>query len=306
MFQFKGVMLASPTSALARTTDAAVDALDGRDGWVHELKGDGIRAVCVCDGAEVTIYNRRGAVITYRYPDVVAYLQGLDLHAVLDGEIVAVQHVDGQVRIDFAGIHRRDAIGSDTAAARLARTIPATFLPFDILQNAGEATTALPLMARRGLLEGLGMGLMPQMLDVRSLWAACKANGWEGIVSKRADSLYVPKRSKSWIKLKVTHTLTAVVTGYTNGNGSRSSTFGALRVGLYNPATGQLEHVGTVGSGFSQAELEDIKAHATEGILVEVEYLEVSPNRHLRQPVFLRRRTDVGLLDATVDQLETS
>src|SRR5262249_16289583 len=72
--------------------------------------------------------------------------------------------------------------------------------------------------------------------------------GLEGIVSKQRRSLYVPGRSRSWLKVKCHQREEFVVIGYTDPAGSRIG-FGSLSLGYYDPA-GTLHPAGKVGTGF--------------------------------------------------------
>lgn len=295
---FDGVMLASPTSTIARSVATAIDLLADRDGWVHELKADGIRALITVDGNHVDIINRRGADITFRYPDVVSAIRPLNLRGTFDGEIVVM--VDG--RIDFPGAHKRDGQGSARGAARAARDLPAVFLAFDVLTLAGQDLRSADLPTRREHLSGTGLALLPQTDDLRALWAFVVDNDMEGVVSKRTRAPYVAKRSRDWIKLKRTKTLSAIVVGVQPGRGQRRETFGALELGLIDENK-TLRRIGAVGSGFTRHALELI-ADNPAGFVVEVAYLDVSPTGSLRQPVFVGLRDDITILDCTTRQIE--
>src|SRR5206468_1874349 len=76
---------------------------------------------------------------------------------------------------------------------------------------------------------------------------AC-AEGWEGIIAKRADSPYVEGRSAHWLKMKCSMRQEFVVGGFTDPKGTRLG-FGALLVGTYRD--GRLLYAGMVGSGYT-------------------------------------------------------
>ena len=127
-------------------------------------------------------------------------------------------------------------------------------------------------------------------------------------MAKRLESTYMPgRRSPDWRKISVRHRMRAVVGGYLPGDGSRSSTFGSILVGLYEPEG--LRWVAAVGSGFDEAALRAFKSalvdlHRHEspftnpvavpqtpvwvepGIVVSIEYKEWTHDLHLRAPVF--------------------
>jgi bifunctional non-homologous end joining protein LigD len=54
----------------------------------------------------------------------------------------------------------------------------------------------------------------------------------EGMIAKRANSKYVPKRTRDWLKVKTIMRSEVVVGGYTQPRGTRSH-FGSLVCGLY-------------------------------------------------------------------------
>src|SRR5581483_6258987 len=60
---------------------------------------------------------------------------------------------------------------------------------------------------------------------------AC-SKGWEGIIAKRAGSIYVHKRSADWLKFKCENEQELVIVGYTDPVGQRIG-IGALLVGYY-------------------------------------------------------------------------
>ena len=115
-----------------------------------------------------------------------------------------------------------------------------------------------------------------------------------------------------------------VVGGYIPGKGNREPFFGGLLVGVYDK--GNLVYIGRVGSGFSEKELETVTKSfqpvsmspfsnppPTPGVIwlkpeivVEVTAMEVTHDRHLRAPVFLRLRDDKEPLDCLLEQIRAS
>ena len=85
-----------------------------------------------------------------------------------------------------------------------------------------------------------------------------KQNGLEGILAKRRTSLYEERRSREWLKIKITQTVDCVIGGYTDPEGSRQH-FGAIVLGLYDKKK-RLIHVGQAGTGFDQARLKELGA----------------------------------------------
>src|SRR5207247_7089882 len=121
------------------------------------------------------------------------------------------------------------------------------------------------------------------------------------------------KRSQSWLKIKPTSSAEFVVSGITQGKGSRAS-LGALLLGYWDE--GKLIYCGHVGSGFDDRTLAQTKARCEElrsdvcpfaekpelhspttwvrpELVAEVEFQQWTPDGMLRAPVFLRLRDDV-------------
>ena len=71
-----------------------------------------------------------------------------------------------------------------------------------------------------------------------SVYEAASQLGFEGMVGKRGTSIYEPGlRSGAWLKVKSVQEQEFVVGGYTEGEGSRSKTFGGLLIGYYEGDT---------------------------------------------------------------------
>ncbi len=301
------LMLATPSYGDPEET---IRQLEQSGNWHFEVKADGIRALVEIARGVARITNRSGRDITFRYPDVVGGLAGFGTDVILDGEIVST---DAAGRPDFARIHRRDAQGSARAAAQLATSLPAQLVVFDVLERAGVDLRMLTYLDRRSHLQELapelaarGVVLPPVMQDGGLMWRVVQQLGLEGLVAKRASSRYTGRRSPDWVKIKATRRLSALVSGWAAGEGSRASAFGALWLSLLDDQ-GALIPVGKVGSGFDEAAMAQVWDRLTRGdhpIIVEVEYLEMSPSGHLRQPVFKGIRRDIPAEECTMRQVK--
>jgi bifunctional non-homologous end joining protein LigD len=231
-------------------------------GWAAEFKWDGIRALCRIEGGRARLRSRNGNDLTDTYPELKALAKTVSsAQLLLDGEIVALDE-DGKV--SFGALQPRFGTrGSE--AARLARSHPATYLIFDLLHLDGRSTLDLSYLDRRELLETLELSgpnwqTSPSFPDtpVADVLAAARAAGLEGVVAKRLDAPYRPgTRSPAWRKVKLTHSQSVVVGGFTplKGHGAVPGRppreIGALLLGV--PDTdGRLRYVGKVGSGFSE------------------------------------------------------
>ncbi len=88
------------------------------------------------------------------------------------------------------------------------------------------------------------------------MFDVAKQKGLEGILAKRRNSVYEERRTREWLKIKITQTVDCVIGGYTDPEGSREY-FGSIVLGLYDK-NGNLIHVGQAGTGFDHAMLKEI------------------------------------------------
>src|SRR5258706_12589902 len=82
------------TPMLATATDKPFD----NDEWLFELKLDGYRAIAEMNKQKFLLYSRNGLNLGLLYPAVAAALKKMNIHAVLDGEIVVL---DKEGKPDF-------------------------------------------------------------------------------------------------------------------------------------------------------------------------------------------------------------
>jgi bifunctional non-homologous end joining protein LigD len=139
---------------------------------------------------------------------------------------------------------------------------------FDVLRLDGQDLTRLPLAERRARLEALDLAgsgwQVPSTYDDGGmLFDATKAQGLEGIVSKRLDSIYRPgERTSHWLKFAHRHRASYVVGGWRPQTGGGH--LAALLVGQPTPAG--LLYRGRVGSGIGPKQsrvLEELVAPLT-------------------------------------------
>ena len=304
-------------------------AEDGR--WAYEMKWDGVRAVCYVDAdAPARLLSRNDRDVSATYPEVAGVAAALDgRDVVLDGEIVAV---DAAGRPSFSLLQRRMHVVRPADVRRLVGQVPVTYLVFDLLRLDGRLLVGEPWTRRRAMLEDLGLagpcwavpayfpGGGPDAL------AASAAAGLEGVVAKRADSVYEPgRRSRAWVKVKNVRTQEVLVGGWKPGEGRRAAGIGSLLLGL--PGAAGLRYVGHVGTGFTTAALDDLArllaplerpaspfadgqvprpqavvARWVEPRIVgEVAFAEWTPDGRLRHPVWRGLRPDKSPADVHVE-----
>jgi bifunctional non-homologous end joining protein LigD len=249
-----GPMLAQPTDAIPEGPD-----------WLHEQKYDGVRIEGHAGSAGVALFTPNGHNKVRQFPEVADALR--ELHRlvghdiVLDGELVAAAS-DGFT--GFQLLQRRLPLEDPFRIRLLSRSIPAAFVGFDVLAVAARSLRDRPLRERRQVLNTLlsepppGLRLGLQDTSGATMLARARDEGWEGIVSKRADSPYLPgQRGPAWKKLKLAVRQEFVVGGFTASDAERRA-FGALVVGYHD--RGRLVYAGRVGTGFSEAELSRLAA----------------------------------------------
>src|SRR5207237_184637 len=213
---------------------------------IYELKWDGTRASCFRRDKQ-RFQNRRMTFIEQRYPDLKVPTKR---PAILDGEIVVMW--DG--RPSFEKLQERERPGGKIHQDYLVKTLPATYVAFDVLYIGTENVMGQNQMERKALLREVleedDRVVLSDYIEARGVdyYNAGIARGLEGIIAKRTDARYAPgKRTKDWIKIKKKTTLDCVIAGITAGEGEREDTFGSLIMGAYYQ--GELFHVGRVGTG---------------------------------------------------------
>jgi bifunctional non-homologous end joining protein LigD len=182
--------------------------------------------------------------------------------AILDGEIVAFDY-EGRPR--FQLLQRRMGLTTESTIRRRAVETPATYVVFDVLWLDGESLLEEPYSQRRKVLDGLELdgahwrAPRNHVGDGAALWQLVQDRNLEGIVAKRLASPYRPgKRSREWVKVRNRVGQELVIGGWMPGEGSRGGRVGSLLLGYYDD--GKFAYAGGVGTGFTQATLDELTA----------------------------------------------
>lgn len=230
------------------------------DDWLFEIKFDGYRAIAFIEDKTVRLVSRNQNEMTSLYPelsDLPMQLQGKQI--ILDGEVVAL---DDEGRPSFSLMQQRAGIRSGIKRSHPNPEIPVLYYVFDLLYLDGYNLMRVNLEDRKQLLKTIitetdVLKFSEHFVgEGEKLYEAAKQKGLEGIVAKRRNGCYVQKRSREWLKIKITKRQECVIGGYTDPKGSREH-FGSLILGLYDDK-GRLIHVGHAGSGFTEATHEDM------------------------------------------------
>jgi ATP-dependent DNA ligase len=253
------------------------------DDWLFEKKYDGIRLLAYKRGTDIKLYSRN---------HLLQHLPAIEkaVAAVGADEVI----IDGEVAWDGGSAYH----------------------VFDVLWLNGRLTTSLPLEARRALLKTLTFTPPMRRVDLlrdREPWERARREGWEGVIAKRKGSPYEHRRSKLWLKMKCEASQELVVGGFTDPQGARVG-LGALLVGYYEKD--DFVFAGKIGTGFDTRLLLDLRkrldaieidktpftvstglprlrAHWVKpSIVVQVNFLEWTPNNKLRHPRLIGVRFD--------------
>ncbi|HEU0013530.1 MAG TPA: non-homologous end-joining DNA ligase, partial [Longimicrobium sp.] len=301
-------------AAVAPELATLVDEVPVGDDWLHEIKYDGYRLLCLKRGGRVRVETRKGNDWTGRFPTLAAAVERLPAEtAVLDGEVVMLTP---QGTTSFQALQN---------VLNTGREADLVFYAFDLLYLDGRDLRPAPLLARKEALRGLMAGADaagPLRFSDHILGhgeefyrQACRT-GLEGIISKRADSKYQAKRTREWLKVKCVQRQEFVIGGFTDPKGSRGH-FGALLVGVHDEG-GRLLYAGKVGTGFNQERLRELYErmapleqadspfadHGRRGrrpagvhwirpeLVAELEFTEWTEEGNVRHPVFQGLRED--------------
>lgn len=276
--------------------------------WLYEIKWDGVRALCYIEPDGFALYTRNNNRCEQNYPELnILPGQITAARAILDGEL-AVLDERGVSHFELIQprIHSKDASNA---------TKPVHYFAFDLLYLDGWDLRGAPLVERKKLLRQI---LQPHALlrvsedfaDGVAMLEAAKANGLEGLIAKRASSVYESRRSRNWLKLKLTSEQEFVIGGYLPGE---RDYFGSLAVGFHE--AGKLHYAGNVGTGFDEATLKtlwqqleprvtkkspfDVAEKMPKGtvwvkpeLVAQVKFANWTSDRKLRAPVYLGLRGD--------------
>ncbi|MDQ3015465.1 MAG: DNA ligase D [Bacteroidota bacterium] len=296
-------------------------------GWLYEIKWDGYRAVAMIQGNSTELISRNQKSFNEKFYPVFVAVKDWNVKAIVDGEIVVL---DENGKPDFGGLQNwRSEIDGELA-----------YYLFDIMWYEGYDLTQVPLHERRTFLKKVLPDHSPIIRisgsfdsSASELLKAVAKMGLEGIMAKRAESLYYPNvRTKEWLKMKANLRHEVVIGGYTQNEGT-SKTFSSLLVGVFEK--GKLHYIGKIGTGFSQqlqremmhkfkslerktnpfVEIIDVNKpsrfrhnppHATvtwlkPDLVCEVSYTEMTSDGVMRHPSFEGMREDKNAKDVAAE-----
>jgi bifunctional non-homologous end joining protein LigD len=287
------------------------EELPAGDDWLYEVKWDGYRALGYVRAGEAKLVSRNGNDLTGRFPTIAKALAkaARSPQCVVDGEVCAL---DEQGRPSFSAMQQGKP------------GTPLVYEVFDVLEIDGAPVVDLPLTERRERLESLLDASVKNVQvsgffdDGEALLEAATVQGLEGVMAKRPGSRYLEgRRTRDWLKIKTHGRQEFVICGWTQGQGRRAGSFGALVLGAYRGK--QLHWVGNCGTGFDEQTIAELltkleplvrdssplvavpkmpkvrKGDVTwvePKLVCEVRFAEWTHDGHLRAPVFEGLRDD--------------
>lgn len=272
------------------------DLPDERSSWNAQLKIDGYRLLVHVNNEngypKVAAYTRRLNDVTDSLPEL-REIDWPEERFILDCEVIAE---DGKYK------STSERVGADD----FDRNMEMNFKCFDMILDQGEDVSREEYHVRYGRLARLvhlADDERVERLDMHSIEdgkLVAENEGKEGIIAKDLFSEYkFNKRSSAWRKSKNTfETVDVVVSGFVEGEGRNDGRLGKVVV-----ETADGVGVGGVGTGFTDAEREEIWNNQDDWRGSTIEVTAEAFDESLRFPAFERRRDDDGEPD-TVERLK--
>lgn len=276
------------------------------EGWWHEVKFDGYRALIALGQGGTRVFTRNGHDWSDRFAALIPAFDAMKCNsALIDGEIVAGAGMQG-----FSALQKAIKAGG-----------PFRFYGFDLLNLDGKDLTGLPLEERRAALETvfaeappLGNAELSPVIETEAaeaLGTICAAGG-EGIICKQRDAPYRGARTRAWLKVKCGRRDEFVILGWQDSD-KRGRAFASLALGARKG--GKYVYMGKVGTGFDAATMEElaglmkplarktppaeVPAEDAQGVswvrpdlVAEITYAETTDDGRLRHAVFVGLRED--------------
>lgn len=316
-------IIKNPFSSTKVQLAKLVNKVPEDDDWVYELKYDGYRIMAFVEGNSVRLITRNGNDYTNRFhkvaSDIIDWAAGRAM--VLDGEIVII---DESGKTDFQALQNY---------MKNSKRQSLIYIVFDLIALDGVDLRGHTLVDRIEKLEKL-MEDAPKNLyysrfvrgnGKESFAVACEAS-MEGIVGKKANSIYSGTRNGDWIKLKCDNRQEFVIGGYSLSD-KRVSGISSLLLGIYEGE--ELIYVGRAGTGFSESDMKNLKEEFEDikrtdspfkqapiqksnerltwlepELVAEIKFAEWTKENLLRQASFKGMRTDKNPRDIRKEKSE--
>ena len=225
---------ADPREVPRRPDEGDMTSLPAGDDWAFEIKWDGYRTIVHIADGTVRLQSTAGHDVTARWPEFA------DLAA-------SVERGGGRPRLRTRRVRRRWPAAIRTRAEQRCGFDAAGGAPTVRRAVRRTAPTRSTCRTRTGVVCSTSSSNRGRTGSCRRTGSATarrcskrpRERGLEGVMAKRLGSTYRPgTRSKDWRKVKNRQRVELTIGGYTRGSGNRSSTFGALLVGVPDADSG--------------------------------------------------------------------
>ncbi len=223
------------------------------DNWQYEPKWDGFRCIAFREGKNVDLRSKSGQPLGRYFPELIEALLSLNSsHFIIDGEIM----IEEGGSFSFDSLLQRIHPAA-SRIAKLAAETPASYIVFDLLENArGKLCVDLPLRQRREQLEKFAelnfsrdvpVTVSPITYELKAAKKWLRESGaiTDGVIAKDLDLPYQSGNRFGVVKVKRMRTIDCVVGGFRYQTGN--TYVGSLLLGLYDEK-GDLHRVGFTSS----------------------------------------------------------
>jgi bifunctional non-homologous end joining protein LigD len=231
---------------LATSATAPLDSLD----YGYEVKWDGLRTLVGFERSKLFTRTAAGQDCRFWFPELEHLREPMKpAWGLFDGEMVVLDHG----RPSQALLQQRLKAQDYETVERLAIEHPATYMVFDVLRIGDSWLLDVNWEDRREILPRTlerteDLQISPTWRDGSDALETTRDLGLEAVMGKRLRGRYYPgERTRDWLSIRPLETVDAVICGWTEGRGARSSTVGSLLLGVYRD--GALTYVGHTGTG---------------------------------------------------------
>jgi len=186
---------------LANSTNEESALKFSEEYYTANIKFDGERILAIIIDNEVILVNRRGKICNFHFEEIVEDLKKIKTNCIIDGELISVDD-------DFTKLQSRAMTKTPSKIKELTKTIPLTYMIFDVLKIEDRELFNTELKDR--ILEmNLLLGdikfehtKIAEHKPIKEMLEQAKAEKREGIMVKKLSGKYESRRSDNWLKLK--------------------------------------------------------------------------------------------------------
>ena len=216
--------------------------------FIADYKYDGNRYQIHKEGSGILIFNRKGKIVTEKFPDVVDVIREYKIDkCILDGEIYPINEDGSPAEHKKMGTR----VHSKNVTEAMSR-VPVEWVIFDCLLWGEETLMDLPLSQRLERVSKLpNQATRITEGNILQFYDEAIRKGFEGIIIKDSSLAYEPnKRSRGWAKYKPPLIeLDIAIISASYGEGKRKNVFATFEMGVKSE-NGYVS-IGQVGNGLA-------------------------------------------------------